>query len=495
MTVEIRDHCRTDTLVHPTMKVYSAGNFGEIAPKRLSPMSWSLVGHPMERGTRTFVRSIIGDQRWASGSHYVFTGYINCRPYHNLTAYCRIAHHVDLLTPEDVTAAYFEGIDPPARVTAHRPSRISRNIASTRMLREMANLRPRVIELEQQIFEFEQDLASVGEGGSDWRIGELVLRSEKLLDRAWHLHIVGTSGSIAAEVLQRSVVGRLARGGNAVANWLKEPAELPWSRIAGLATLPGGPSGFVRRPFYELADTMSPWSDYVIPQMDSAHLIAQNVDTEVSPREALMGMSDPFTGRAIDATTLMLGDIMALREHSKSLAMRLLHATRSIVATLARLRGVADQDWPYCTFTELRGELPSAAEFNDRRQSCEDALAVDMPDYLDLNPGAPEMFQPTRSARGVSAGSFVGVAIGLGDDIQEGSVLVCESADANVIPVLPFVGAVVTARGSQYSHIAIICRELGIPAVVSHPIANEIKPGQRVYVNGDNGKVSIIESQ
>ena len=486
-------HCRVDTQEHPTFRVYSAGNFGEIAPQRLSPISWSLVGRPMELGTRQFVGDILGPQRWASGSHYVFTGYFNCRPYHNLTAYCHIAEHVDLLTPEDVTAAYFEGIEPPVTALARRPGRLRRNSASWRMIRELVNLRPRVVELEQKVFAFEQDVDAVLATGAQWRLSELAALGNTLLERAWHLHIVSTSGSIAAEVLQRNVVGRLVRGGNLVTNWLKEPAELPWTRITELAPIANGPSRFVELPFYEIADTATPWADFVIKPM--GHTVpAARATRDLSPREALIGMSGPLAGRGIDASVLFLGDVMALREHSKSLAMRLLHAHRRFVALLAKLRGIAEADWPYCSMSEIRGAVPSPSEIEARRESCEDALAVEMPDYLDLTPGAPDQYQPVRAPRGVSAGVCEGVAIALGDmPTDRGAVLACESADANILPVLPFVGAVVTARGSQYSHIAIICRELGIPAVVSHPLATEIKPGQRVYVNGDNGEVKIVE--
>ncbi|WP_067699397.1 PEP-utilizing enzyme [Nocardia jejuensis] len=485
-------HCRVDTYAHPSLRVYSAGNFGEIAPKRLSPMSWSLVGRPMELGTRRFITDILGAQRWATGSNYVFTGYFGCRPYHNLTAYCQIAEHVNLLTPQDVTAAYFEGITPPASALAHRPGPLRRNSATARMLRELVELRPRVIELEQQVFDFEQEVEAVLTGETTWRVGELAAHGNTLLERAWHLHIIGTSGSIAAEVLQRNVIGRLVRGGNRITNWLKEPAELPWGRIAELAPIPGGPSQFVERPFYEIADTALPWADFVIPPMGQSPAAARE-EPDLSPREALIGMGGRWRGAGIDATVLFLGDVMALREHSKSLAMRLLHAHRRFVPVLAELRGLGAADWPYLSMSELRGTPPDRTEIEARRESCEDALAVDMPDYLDLSPGAPEEFQPTRAPRGVSAGVCDGIAIGLGEmPTARGAVLACESADANVLPILPYVGAVVTARGSQYSHIAIICRELGIPAVVSHPLAADIKPGQRVYVNGDTGEVRIV---
>ncbi|MGV9674973.1 PEP-utilizing enzyme [Nocardia sp. NPDC003482] len=490
----VPDRCRVDTAAHPVLRVYSAGNFGEIAPERLSPMSWSLVGRPMELGTRTFVSDILRDPVWATGSHYVFTGYFNCRPYHNLSAYCHIAEHVDLLTPEDVTAAYFEGIEPPRTVLGRGPGRVSRNRATYRMMRELITLRPRVIELEQRVFDFENLVDDVVRGESTWRLGELAEVGNTLLERAWHLHIIGTSGSIAADVLQRTTVHRLAAHGNSLLNWLREPAELPWGPLADLAPIAGGPADFVRHPFYEVADTQAPWCDYTLPPMGEVTRGGGDA-VEVSPREALVGMQGRWRGLGIDATVLFLGDVMALREHSKSLAMRLLHAHRRFVPRLAELRGLRADQWPYLSMAELRARtLPGPDELEARRLACEDALAIDMPDYLDRTPGAPQHFRPVRRPRGVSAGVYDGIAIGL-DELPQapGAVLVCESADANIMPLLPFVSAVVTARGSQYSHIAIICREVGIPAVVSHPLAAEIKSGQRVHVDGDKGEVTILD--
>jgi pyruvate,water dikinase len=197
----------------------------------------------------------------------------------------------------------------------------------------------------------------------------------------------------------------------------------------------------------------------------------------------------------VDASVLFLGDMMSVREQSKSLAMRLLHVHRTLARELARCRKVAHDDWPYMSMDELSGQVvPTAAEIERRRESCAEALGLVMPDYLDLRPGASADAVPRRRPTGVSPGVFEGVAIGIEDmPTEEGVVLVCESADANIMPILPFVGAVVTARGSQYSHVAILCREMGVPAVVSHPLAVEIAAGRRVHVNGDTGEVRTLD--
>lgn len=487
---------RVDTHVHPELRVYSAGNFGEVAPERLSPMSWSLVGRPMELGTRRFFGRVLGHPRWTTGSLYVFTGHLGLRPYHNLTAYCHVAEEIVLTEPEDVTEAYFEGVKPPPPAGVERIRGWRKALVGPRITAELVRLRSRNARLEQLVLAFEQDVrdAGAGAGGLGWRLGEFVARGKRLLEVAWEVHITCTSGAVAAEVVRRKVTERLVPNAASVAGWLREPAELPWTRLFGLAPMKDGPADFLDKVFYEVADDHTPWAEYAVRPMAKPMEGATAV-SEVSPREALVGMGSRPAGRALDAAVLFLGDMMSVREQSKSLAMRLLHVHRTLVRELARVRQVADADWPYLSMDELSGPaVPNAAEIDRRRESCAEALGLEMPDYLDLRPDASPDAVPRRRPTGVSPGSFEGVTIGVEDmPSEDGVVLVCESADANIMPILPFVGAVVTARGSQYSHVAILCREMGVPAVVSHPLASHIKPGQRVYVNGDTGEVRTLD--
>ena len=50
-----------------------------------------------------------------------------------------------------------------------------------------------------------------------------------------------------------------------------------------------------------------------------------------------------------------------------------------------------------------------------------------------------------------------------------------------------------TERGGILSHPAIIARENGIPAVVSVPDATSIPDGSKVYIDGKNGIVKIVD--
>jgi pyruvate,water dikinase len=54
-------------------------------------------------------------------------------------------------------------------------------------------------------------------------------------------------------------------------------------------------------------------------------------------------------------------------------------------------------------------------------------------------------------------------------------------------------GAIITDRGGQLSHAAIVAREYGIPGVVSTRNATQVIPdGARVRVDGSTGTVEIL---
>ena len=79
------------------------------------------------------------------------------------------------------------------------------------------------------------------------------------------------------------------------------------------------------------------------------------------------------------------------------------------------------------------------------------------------------------------------------DRLQQGDVLVARNTGPAFNVVLPLLGAIVTDRGGQLSHAAIVAREYGIPAVVGTREATTTFPdGARVRVNGDKGLVELL---
>lgn len=104
----------------------------------------------------------------------------------------------------------------------------------------------------------------------------------------------------------------------------------------------------------------------------------------------------------------------------------------------------------------------------------------------------------------LTLGSAVGKKIGQGKariikdkkelgSFKKGEVLVAEITDPDWEPVMKIAKAIVTNAGGRTSHAAIVCRELGIPAVVGTGNADKvIKDGQEITVScveGSDGTV------
>lgn len=77
--------------------------------------------------------------------------------------------------------------------------------------------------------------------------------------------------------------------------------------------------------------------------------------------------------------------------------------------------------------------------------------------------------------------------------IRQGDVLVTRMTSPYFNVVLPMLGAIVTDRGGQLCHAAIVAREYGIPGIVGTREATRIiHDGDRVRVDGTTGEVHVI---
>jgi phosphohistidine swiveling domain-containing protein len=77
--------------------------------------------------------------------------------------------------------------------------------------------------------------------------------------------------------------------------------------------------------------------------------------------------------------------------------------------------------------------------------------------------------------------------------IQQGDVLITKNTSASFNVIMPMLGAIVTDRGGQLSHAAIIAREFNIPAIVGSRNATQIIPdGAQVRVDGTAGTVEVL---
>ena len=78
--------------------------------------------------------------------------------------------------------------------------------------------------------------------------------------------------------------------------------------------------------------------------------------------------------------------------------------------------------------------------------------------------------------------------------IQDGEILVAPLTAPSWAPVFGKIKATVTDVGGMMSHAAIVCREYGLPAVTGTAFGTkQIKTGQMLRVDGNTGKVTILE--
>jgi phosphohistidine swiveling domain-containing protein len=116
---------------------------------------------------------------------------------------------------------------------------------------------------------------------------------------------------------------------------------------------------------------------------------------------------------------------------------------------------------------------------------------------LFLEPEA-KVTETTLGGLAVSPGTYEGTARLVTDPSQfgrlrRGDVLVTRATSATFNVVLPLLGAIVTDRGGQLCHAAIVARESGLPAVVGTKLATSLIPdGARIRVDGTTGVVTVL---
>ena len=107
-----------------------------------------------------------------------------------------------------------------------------------------------------------------------------------------------------------------------------------------------------------------------------------------------------------------------------------------------------------------------------------------------------ETIKPLLKGHGASPGiaiALVQVISGIDRHLQSiasGRILVTKSITLDWLPLLRKAAAVVTEIGGMTSHVAIIARELGIPAIVGAEDATQLlKTGERILIDGDKGEI------
>lgn len=80
--------------------------------------------------------------------------------------------------------------------------------------------------------------------------------------------------------------------------------------------------------------------------------------------------------------------------------------------------------------------------------------------------------------------------------LQPGEILVCPATDPGWTPLFLSAGGLVMELGGMITHGSVVAREYGIPAVVGvHNATTRLHTGQRIRVDGSQGRVTILDDK
>ncbi len=199
--------------------------------------------------------------------------------------------------------------------------------------------------------------------------------------------------------------------------------------------------------------------------------------------------------------------LLPYRETGKHYLMMGYELIRSVLEELARRWGIG-RDIYFLQLEELeifaqeRDRLE--AEISARRVRENSWAKLDLPDVIDSSQledlGKPRFISAAAEIVGVAISS--GVATGpaqvivdprQASDLGAKYVLVCPSTDPGWTPLFVHAVGMVVERGGVLSHGAIVARDFGIPAVVCPNATRQIRSGQIVQIDGNRGRVLIVD--
>lgn len=198
------------------------------------------------------------------------------------------------------------------------------------------------------------------------------------------------------------------------------------------------------------------------------------------------------------------------RESIRSGALRLFCVIREYLLKAGELTGLGDDIFMlYIDETRelLLGENSAADKIPERKKNYAEQVA--MPNFPSIIRGrfvpgeynaddTPSNGENTICGAAGSCGIAEGFARVLtsydeADTVEKGEILVVPAANIGWVRVFPKISALVTDVGAPLSHAVIVARELGIPAAVNCGNASRVlKTGDRVRVDGSNGKVILL---
>jgi pyruvate,water dikinase len=211
-------------------------------------------------------------------------------------------------------------------------------------------------------------------------------------------------------------------------------------------------------------------------------------------RKALLEVGQEFAeadtiNRADDLVFLKLNELEELSKESNREARKERQEKDLNLSELGALSG--SRDWK-----SLITERHATYERELRRRQVPRVLVSDGRAFYE-GVGAETDTDDVITGSPVSAGVVEGAVHVVhdprGTQLAPGEILVCPGTDPAWTPLFMAAGGLVTEVGGMMTHGSVVAREYGIPAVVGvHQATIRLKDGQRIRVDGSQGKITIL---
>ena len=475
--------------------VLSAANFREVAPEIVSPLSFSLIGAGMEEGFRE-VGHTVGLR--IDGPTPEFLAYVAYRPFHVMSSIDGMIARLPIMHRSDVWELLLGGPPPlsgePRRRTA-RPLKAFNSLRMLGFIRRNGVLAGEAAGLvaaaeERALGALHDDSPLQAAMGLD-----LAFRAARA---SWALHTRTTTVATGVAAGLRRLFEQ-DHDDHTATDLLRHAARR--ASEAGVASASAGrlTTDLDRLSSYEVADGSERFRRFASATATARPLekgMALNGDQPGGSVGSVPVPRATLAGRASHRMLDVLDTTLAERERSKELGLRSLHCVRLLLS--AGAAGLEPGDAALLGASELprlsRDERDRLVA--RRAEELDEAAGLDVP--VDLQERGDELHPLRRPALRFS-GSMTGtplapgwaegppVNLGSGDRAE----IVCgERVDGNyVLAVRP--AGVVTGFGSLLSHVAIVCRELGIP-LVSGIHVDEDEAHGAIQVDGWTGLVARV---
>jgi pyruvate,water dikinase len=479
--------------------VHSAANFREVAPELLSPLSFTLVAGGMELAFREIGR-LTGERYDGPTPEYV--AYIAYRPFHVMSSIDRFLARLPIVERDDVWELLLGGPPPLAGEPRERTAKPLEAFYGLRALLHGRRNGTAAGEASYLVAQAEDRLLRARRDRSPVQAALGLDVAFRAAHAAWALHTRTTTVAAAAAAGLRRLFEQDYDDDTAT-DLIRHAARRGSEAAVASASAGRVSVDLDRLSSYEVADGSERFGRFRSVTATARPLGTQGMLASGLGAGGGNGSAEVVTlprttwaGRVAHRWLDALDSCLAERERSKELGLRSLHCVRLLLESGAA--EAAPEDAALLGQAEI-GRLPRAERQRLVAQRAEELeVAATLSVHFDLEERGHELHPLRRPAErftgsavgnplapGWAEGTAVGEATGGRDEIVCG-----QRVDGNyVLAVQP--AGVVSAFGSLLSHVAIVCRELGIPLVSGIQVDPDDAHGD-LLVDGWTGTVARV---